>query len=140
MEITGIWKLKELETIKLENDKPQTVMVSREELLQGDDDDMKQMAGAVYEFSADGTFNTKVGLPEGVTMDDLDEEEKAMLGPDGLFTISSQSWKEEGGKFYLDSGEHREIFGEVQSPWDEIAQNPDGSITINGTLKYVLEK
>ncbi len=140
MNIVGTWKLKELETFKMEGERPKMVMVSREELLNGDDDDLKKLANAIYEFASDGSFNTKMALPEGVTMDDLDEDEKAMLGADGLFTISTQSWKEEGGKFLLDSGEHREVFGEVQSSWDEISQNHDGSITINGSLKYVLER
>ena len=34
-----------------------------------------------------------------------------------------------GGKFYYDTGEHREVFGEVKSSWDEIAFDEDGLMT-----------
>ena len=41
--------------------------------------------------------------------------------------IGKQEWKSLNGKYYYDTGEHRELFGEVQSSWDELVEE-DGLI------------
>ena len=56
---------------------------------------------------------------------------------DGLFTTGEdREWKAVDGKYYYDTGEHRELFGEEQSPWDELAFDENGLLPFgDGMMK-----
>ena len=140
MDILGIWKIKSITSVEMEGDKPQLITLTREDMLKSDDSEMCRMANCLYEFTADGQLRNRMPLPEDMSLDDLDEDEKAMMGEDGLFTISTQPWKEENGKILIDSGQHREILEEVLSSWDEVKINEDGSITIGEAFPITLER
>ena len=45
---------------------------------------------------------------------------------DGMFCAQKQDWKYVNGKYYYDTGEHMEVFGEVQSSWAELSFDEDG--------------
>ena len=47
---------------------------------------------------------------------------------DGYFCMRSRPWKYVKGGFYYDTGEHRDLFGEVQSSWDELKEDENGLI------------
>ena len=43
-----------------------------------------------------------------------------------MFCVSESEWKAIGGKYYYDTGEERELYGEKQSSWDEFKADGDG--------------
>jgi hypothetical protein len=53
---------------------------------------------------------------------------------DGYFTVQEKEWKAVDGKYYYDTGEHRELFGEVQSPWDELKTDEDGLLDFSSGM------
>lgn len=82
------------------------------------EEDMVKMFTVVSRFTEDNKCLALMPLPEGVTLEMVAEEGMEMV--DGLLLIESKEWKEEDGKLWLDSGEHREVAGEVLSPFDEM--------------------
>ena len=85
----------------------------------------------VVEFAADHKIKTWMKVPADVTEEQLKEAiESGEIGEvaDGYFVIEEKEWKSVGGKYYYDTGEYREIFGEVKSPWDEITFGENGMI------------
>jgi len=96
------------------------------------DDDPEEMVQGFYtrvEFTTDGKVRTWMKGPEDIS----DEEIEAALASgellgwaDGMMCVEEKEWKEENGSFLYNSGEHREMFDEVQSPWDELTLNDDG--------------
>ena len=140
MKFLGKWQLKSMELMEIVNDAPKSVVKTREQFLESEDSDERMIGTSIYEFTEDGQFVHKIPLPEGMSMDDLSDDEKEALGPDGLFTVESKEWKEEDGKILIDSGEEREILGEKQSPWDEVVENADGTILYKAVFPMVLER
>ncbi len=100
-----------------------------------DEDELKQtksLLAAQYEFTDDHKVKARMKVPEGVT----EEQIKAAIDADeihdykdGYFTGEMKEWKAVGGKYYYDTGEQREMFGEPQSSWDELT-------TEDGLLVY----
>ena len=96
----------------------------------------------VIEFAEDRKIKTWMKVPAGVTEEQIKEAiEAGEIGEvvDGYFVIEEKDWKSVGGKYYYDTGEYREIFGEVKSPWDEIAPDENGYIPFGGGM-MLLEK
>ena len=85
----------------------------------------------VVEFTDDHRVVNWMKLPEGVSEEDIKEAVAAgEIGEvrDGMFVASEKEWKALDGKYYYDTGEHREVFGEVKSPWDELKIAEDGTM------------
>ncbi|MBR6331574.1 MAG: hypothetical protein IKR78_00365 [Dehalococcoidales bacterium] len=83
----------------------------------------------ITEFCTDHKVRTWMKVPDGMKQSEIDAALQAgeiSAYKDGYACIGEQDWKCIGGKFYIDSGEHRESFGEVQSSWDEIKFDEDG--------------
>ncbi len=94
---------------------------------------------SVYEFTPDHRVICWMPLPEGVSDEEIRaavEEGEILDVKDGMFSTAANEWKAVNGKYYYNSGEHRETFGEEQSPWDELETDGDGYITIgSGMIK-----
>lgn len=143
MDILGNWKFRSMVMLTFENDKPVKKTLTKDEILGSKDPDIREMsyfAGGTLVFGADGKAEMLMDIPEGTDMSALDDEEKAMVRDGNKLAIQSNAWKEENGKFLIDSGEHREVMGEVLSSWDEIQVNADGSITINSIFPMTFER
>ena len=54
-----------------------------------------------------------------------------------MFLRGTQEWKAVGGKYYYNTEEHRELYDEVQSPWDELVLAADGTIALNEGLTII---
>ncbi|MBO4277674.1 MAG: hypothetical protein J5925_04700 [Clostridia bacterium] len=84
---------------------------------------------SVTEFTADHKVIEWMKLPEGVSQSEIEEAVKAgeiNAVKDGYFSMAEKEWKALDGKYYYDSGEERELFGEKQSSWDEIKFDEEG--------------
>jgi hypothetical protein len=53
---------------------------------------------------------------------------------DGLFAMGGNEWKAVGGKYYYNTGEQREVFGEEQSPWDELSFDENGLLPFSSGM------
>jgi len=71
-------------------------------------------------------------LPPGVSQAEIDEAVASgeIKLVDGMICDESEAkeWKYVKGDYYYNSGEHCEVFGEVQSPWKKITPDSDGRI------------
>lgn len=104
-----------------------------------DDGDMLRMYDIIVEFTSDHKVIQWMKIPEGVPEEEIQKaleagEIKGIC--DGYFSMTDNDWKCIDGKYYYDTGEHREVFGEVQSSWDEIKFDEDGLIDFaSGMMK-----
>ena len=83
----------------------------------------------VVEFTSGHKVIQWMPLPPGVSEAEIMAalEAGAIADFNGeAFAKAKQPWKCVNGKFYYDTGEHREVFGEVQSSWDEVKFDEDG--------------
>ena len=90
------------------------------------------------EFTDDHRVVTWMKLPDSVSEDMIKEALAAgeIKGvKDGFFSAGESEWKSLGGKYYYDSKEHREIFGEVKSSWDELAFDDEGLLSYGEMMK-----
>lgn len=81
------------------------------------------------EFTPDHRVLTWSPIPAGIPEDAVKaalEAGEIAAAKDGFFCGKALEWKAVGGKYYYNTGAHREIFDEVQSPWDELTLNGDG--------------
>lgn len=86
------------------------------------------------EFKEDHTVDQWMKLPEGVTDEMIKEAVESgeiLAARDGYFCAQRTEWKCVDGKYYYDTKQHREVFGEVQSSWDELVCE-DGLIKFGG--------
>lgn len=91
--------------------------------------DSMKMFDAVIEFTADHRVIEWIKAPEGVGEDEIKaalEEGEISAYRDGMIALGEKEWKAIGGRYYYDTGEEREVFGEAQSPWDELAFDEEG--------------
>lgn len=76
------------------------------------------------EFTDDHKVITWMKIPAGVPKEEIDKAiASGELGEvkDGWFCPEgAKEWKAVDGKYYYDTKEHRELFGEIQSSWDEL--------------------
>lgn len=141
--ILGEWKFRSLLFLSLEGDKPEKTLLSKEAIINSEDPDIQEMsyiAAGTLLFLENGNAEMLMDLPEGTDLTQLSDDERAMLRDGNRYAFQSNAWKEEGGKFFMDSGEYREVAGEEFSSWDEIVFNPDGSITINNMMQMTFER
>ena len=92
----------------------------------------------VIEFCADHTVIEWMKLPEDVSDEEIREAvEAGEIGEvkDGMFAAGTKEWKALDGKYYYNSGEYREVFGEEQSPWDELVFGDDGLLSYGEMMK-----
>ena len=85
--------------------------------------------GSVYEFTADHKVTCWMPLPDGLSEEEINAAiEAGEIGAvkDGMFSTAENEWKSAGGKYWYNSGEQRELFGEEQSPWDELTFDEEG--------------
>ena len=87
------------------------------------DDDALSMFEMKVEFTPDHKVLQWMKLPDGVP----EEEIKAALESGEIAAVRGDSfctkaleWKCADGKYYYDTKEHREVFGEALSSWDEL--------------------
>lgn len=76
-------------------------------------------------------------VPAGVTEDKINAALEAgeIEDYDGeRFCAHTKPWKCVDGKFYYDTGEQREVFGEMKSSWDEIKYDEDGTMIFSSGL------
>lgn len=94
----------------------------------------------VMEFTDDYKVLSYMPIPKHVTQEQIDEaiasgEVKIV---DGMMCCEEpKEWKAVNGHYYYNTKEHREIFGEIKSPWDIIDPDADGRIDLK---MFVLEK
>lgn len=94
----------------------------------------------VMEFTDDYKVLSYMPIPKHVTQEQIDQavasgEVKIV---DGMMCCEEpKEWKAVNGHYYYNTKEHREIFGEIKSPWDIIDPDADGRIDLK---MFVLEK
>lgn len=107
-------------------------------------EDQIEMAMMVFntrtEFTDDHKVITWMKIPSNVSQEQIDAAiASGELGEvkDGYFSPEGpKEWKAVDGKYYYNSGEEREMFGEKQSPWDELkvggdmVEYPDGKMVL----------
>jgi len=98
------------------------------------------MFGAVVEFCEDHKTRMYTPIPAGVSQQEIDEalasgEVKLVDGM--IFDGCEKEWKAVKGDYWYNTGEHREVFGEIKSPWDKITPDSEGHIDFR---MFVLEK
>lgn len=123
----GDFKLFPKEEVKADLDKRLAAGEIDEEEVK---DTMKPF-GAVVEFTPDHKVLTWMPLPEGVSEEEIKEAVKAgeiLAAKDGMFAAEAKEWKSLDGKYYYNTGEHRESFGETLSSWDEIKTDENGFV------------
>ena len=92
----------------------------------------------VVEFTPDHRVLQWIKIPPHVTEEMIKEAQEAgEIGEvrDGRFCGEEKKWKSLGGRYYYDSGEHREVFGEVKSSWDELVEDEDGLLSFGEAMK-----
>ena len=104
-----------------------------------DDEYNESMSGFAVrvEFTADHKVLEWMPLPEGVSEDEIKEAVEAgeiAAVKDGFFCMQAKEWKALDGRYYYNSGEERELFGEAQSPWDELVFDEDGLLPFAGGM------
>lgn len=103
------------------------------------DDDMLSGFEMVVEIAADHIIYQWMKLPAGVPEEEIKkalEQGEIKAVKDGFFSAGALDWKSVDGKYYYNTGEHREVFGEEQSAWDELKADEDGLIPFgSGMMK-----
>ena len=84
-------------------------------------------------FTEDHKVETWMKIPEGIPQEEIDAAiASGELGEvkDGRFCPEPpKEWKAVNGKYYYNTGEKREMFGEKVSPWDEVR-------LVDGLMEY----
>lgn len=99
-----------------------------------------QMFNMQMEFTDDYQVLTYMPIPKHVTQAQIDEAVASgeIKIVDGMMCCEEpKEWKAVNGHYYYNTKEHREIFGEIKSPWDIIDPDADGRIDLK---MFVLEK
>lgn len=94
----------------------------------------------VMEFTNDYKVLSYMPIPKHVTQEQIDQavasgEVKIVNGM--MSCEEPKEWKAVNGHYYYNTKEHREIFGEIKSPWDIIDPDAVGRIDLK---MFVLEK
>ncbi|MBO4363608.1 MAG: hypothetical protein J6U38_03265 [Clostridia bacterium] len=98
----------------------------------------------IVEFTADHRVVEWMPLPAGVPEEAIKaalEAGEISAVKDGRFTGGGgKEWKAVNGKYYYNTGEHREMFDEVQSPWDELVFDEEGLMDFSSGLVKLRKK
>jgi hypothetical protein len=92
-----------------------------------------QMFNMQMEFTDDYKVLTYMPIPKHITQEQIDEavasgEVKIV---DGMICGEEpKEWKAVNGDYWYNTEEHREVFGEIKSPWDKITPDADGFIDL----------
>ena len=101
------------------------------------DEDTLKAFDCVVEMTDDHKVIEWMKLPEGLGEDDVKaalEAGEIKAVKDGYFTMGEKEWKAADGVYYYNTGEHRELFGEEQSPWDKLEFDADGTLPFGGMM------
>ena len=96
-----------------------------------------------FEFTADHRIITWVPVPADVSEEEIRAAvEAGEIGEvkDGRIAAEEKAWKTEDGKYYYDTGEYRETFGETQSSWDELTCDDEGLLNFASGLMKLKKK
>jgi hypothetical protein len=72
-------------------------------------------------------------IPKHVTQAQIDEAVASgeIKIVDGMMCCEKpKEWKAVNGDYWYNTEEHREVFGEIKSPWDKITPDADGFIDL----------
>ena len=140
MSYIGLWKLVAAKGMDFTTFEP--LWRTNEDLLAAAEDDMlKMMADAMFEFKEDGALSilNKVNIPEGTPEEEIEAAIASgeVFKEDGaLWMKHDLAWKEEGGELLVDSGERGEVFGEAINPWKK-AEVLGNTLIINDSYQIV---
>jgi len=98
------------------------------------------MFGAVVEFTDDYKVKMYAPIPPGIPQEEIDKavaSGEVTLVDGMIFDGEPKEWKAVKGDYWYNTGEHREIFGEVKSSWDKITPDSEGHIDFH---MYILER
>ncbi len=116
MDIIGKWKIQSIETVDFSSDKMGKKVINRDNLAQ-EDREMQQIFNLITAIEEDHTVHELFELPKDLKLSDLRPHEREKVKDGFLETSQPKRWKEEGGKFYLDTNVKGEILGEEVSPY-----------------------
>ncbi len=109
------------------------------EMDEHDAQEERMMFRSVIEITADHRILSWSPLPEGVSDEEIKEAIEAGAIKevrDGMFLTDVKEWKAVDGKYYINTEEEREVFGEKQSSWDELTTDEEGYLNFSqGMLK-----
>lgn len=83
----------------------------------------------IYEFTKDGEILCWMKAPEDISEEDIKEAIESgeiKRYSDGFLLVEEKKWEEKEGKYFYDTGEYREILGEVKSSVDELVFDEEG--------------
>ncbi len=91
----------------------------------------------IVEFTPEHTVTQWMKLPGGISEEEIKaalEEGEIKAVKNGMFSAGENEWKALDGKYYFNSNEQREVFGEEQSPWDELTFDENGLMNFAGGM------
>ena len=94
--------------------------------------------GICVEFTKSHQVVQWMPVPAGVTEEQINAalESGQILDFNGeAIAMSKKPWKYLNGKYWYDTGEQRELFGEKQSSWDELKFDEEGLLEFGGMMK-----
>jgi hypothetical protein len=127
MDVLGFWKVKKVMMFGEDDSDPWR---SVEEVLESGFEDTEMLTARFF-FDEDGSVKVVAPLPEGVSQEEVDRAVKAgkvHLFGESSMVIGRYSWKEEGGKLFVDSG-----FGGGEPDWAEVTET-------DGMLDFLMYK
>ncbi|MBO4453132.1 MAG: hypothetical protein J5793_04290 [Clostridia bacterium] len=137
-DIDGEMGLYTLEAVKADLDK----RVAAGEMEAEEAEELLSAFNMVIEITDDHRVVSWAKIPAGVSDEDIKEalEGGDILAVEGdMIAVSANEWKEEDGKILYNTEETRELFGEEQSPWDELAFDEEGFLPF-GSGMMMLKK
>ena len=97
-----------------------------------------QAFNIMVEFTQSHKIVQWMPVPAGVTEEQIKAAMEAgqILDYNGeAVAMSKKPWKYLNGKYWYDTGEQRELFGEKQSSWDELKWDEEGLLEFGGMMK-----
>ena len=140
MNVIGMWKLVSAKGMDFTTFE-EAWRPNEELLAAGEDDMLRMMADALFEFKEDGvlTIMNKISIPEGTPQSEIDAAIASgeVIQEDGaLWSFHNLAWKEENGEILVDSGERGEILGEPIDPWKKL-ETLGNTVIINDSYQVV---
>ncbi len=103
------------------------------------DGGMLEAFSVTVEIASDHKLYQWMKLPDGISDEEIKaaiEEGEIAAVKDGEFCTGANDWKCLDGKYYYDTKEERELFGEKQSSWEELTLDEDGLLNFgSGMMK-----
>lgn len=129
MNIVGKWNISEtqvfnIKTFKLDWRTAEDIMAD-----ESAEDYVKESLAYSYIFTENGRVLVVMPIPANVPKEKIDAAvasgEFSLYG-DSYMIIEEKAWKEENGRFFLDTGAKGEVLGEKASSWVDIKETADG--------------